>query len=399
MPKNELYHHGIKGQQWGRRNGPPYPLNPQTHASVVRSAGVGGSAGSKSSKKGGKIGKLPEHLSGYREVTRKDFEDESFLKKFKGATQNEKEAALYNKVSRQRGSAAAKSFVGLQAATLGAGMTAAGIGSKSAGLTAAGLGTGLGGVVAMIAGRRQRKKANAELDKTTNDMFKRNRLKDLQAYKGKIYVKDNKSRIKGLNDNSGDYIDRNGRYHRHLEDGIYMRYKKGKKPTDYDTSATPRIKGLDDRNMSSEDKAARRRRIAKGVAIGAGVGALALGGAIAAKRLSGKYANMSRKALTRANTRADFVNKYDALRAKPLGDTNVLIRKSQAIDLGSKKGLAIRSIKSNQGKRYANLAYNAARKSARLNNLRRLGLATAAVAPVASTAIASRRKKKRSSRR
>lgn len=36
---DELYHHGIKGQRWGVRNGPPYPLNPQTHASVVRSGG------------------------------------------------------------------------------------------------------------------------------------------------------------------------------------------------------------------------------------------------------------------------------------------------------------------------------------------------------------------------
>jgi hypothetical protein len=24
--KYELYHHGIKGQKWGVRNGPPYPL-------------------------------------------------------------------------------------------------------------------------------------------------------------------------------------------------------------------------------------------------------------------------------------------------------------------------------------------------------------------------------------
>ena len=23
---NAIYHHGIKGQQWGVRNGPPYPL-------------------------------------------------------------------------------------------------------------------------------------------------------------------------------------------------------------------------------------------------------------------------------------------------------------------------------------------------------------------------------------
>ena len=33
---NELYHHGIKGQRWGVRNGPPYPLSSKVHASVVK---------------------------------------------------------------------------------------------------------------------------------------------------------------------------------------------------------------------------------------------------------------------------------------------------------------------------------------------------------------------------
>ena len=37
--RNELYHHGIKGQQWGVNNGPPYPLDAKTHRQVVRSAG------------------------------------------------------------------------------------------------------------------------------------------------------------------------------------------------------------------------------------------------------------------------------------------------------------------------------------------------------------------------
>lgn len=54
---DELYHHGIKGQRWGVRNGPPYPLNAQTHASVVRSAGRGGRSG----KKRGKIGSFFEY--------------------------------------------------------------------------------------------------------------------------------------------------------------------------------------------------------------------------------------------------------------------------------------------------------------------------------------------------
>lgn len=34
--KYELYHHGIKGQQWGVRNGPPYPLSRVDHNKVVK---------------------------------------------------------------------------------------------------------------------------------------------------------------------------------------------------------------------------------------------------------------------------------------------------------------------------------------------------------------------------
>lgn len=33
---NELYHHGIKNQQWGVQNGPPYPLDRATHRAVVK---------------------------------------------------------------------------------------------------------------------------------------------------------------------------------------------------------------------------------------------------------------------------------------------------------------------------------------------------------------------------
>ena len=33
----ELYHHGIKGQNWGDRNGPPYPLDAKTSAGVKKS--------------------------------------------------------------------------------------------------------------------------------------------------------------------------------------------------------------------------------------------------------------------------------------------------------------------------------------------------------------------------
>ena len=30
--EDELYHHGIFGQKWGKRNGPPYPLKPAKHS-------------------------------------------------------------------------------------------------------------------------------------------------------------------------------------------------------------------------------------------------------------------------------------------------------------------------------------------------------------------------------
>ena len=54
IPPNgyELYHHGIKGQKWGVRNGPPYPLHDGDHsasekkaASDDKSKATGNSAG------------------------------------------------------------------------------------------------------------------------------------------------------------------------------------------------------------------------------------------------------------------------------------------------------------------------------------------------------------------
>ena len=37
--KNELSHHGIKGQKWGVRNGPPYPITPSKHPTSEKKAG------------------------------------------------------------------------------------------------------------------------------------------------------------------------------------------------------------------------------------------------------------------------------------------------------------------------------------------------------------------------
>lgn len=34
----ELFHHGIKGQKWGVRNGPPYPLEKSSKSSIIEEA-------------------------------------------------------------------------------------------------------------------------------------------------------------------------------------------------------------------------------------------------------------------------------------------------------------------------------------------------------------------------
>lgn len=48
--RQELYHHGIKGQKWGVRNGPPYPLKPSARSSAEKRQTSGSFARNKQSE-------------------------------------------------------------------------------------------------------------------------------------------------------------------------------------------------------------------------------------------------------------------------------------------------------------------------------------------------------------
>ena len=40
LVREELFHHGVKGQKWGVRNGPPYPLDREKSVEKIKKGGI-----------------------------------------------------------------------------------------------------------------------------------------------------------------------------------------------------------------------------------------------------------------------------------------------------------------------------------------------------------------------
>lgn len=72
---NDIQHHGILGQRWGKRNGPPYPLSSGRHSSSEKKAGWrkslgGGGLLSKKKKKSKSVDTQPK-----KELTKEEYEE------------------------------------------------------------------------------------------------------------------------------------------------------------------------------------------------------------------------------------------------------------------------------------------------------------------------------------
>lgn len=88
---SELYHHGIKGQKWGVKNGPPYPLNASDKSASEKRLS--------SNKKTNKVSKLDNSIKGWDDL---DPYTQSMIKELAAVTVISLASLSFNKLATKK---------------------------------------------------------------------------------------------------------------------------------------------------------------------------------------------------------------------------------------------------------------------------------------------------------
>lgn len=92
---NEIYHHGVKGQRWGVRNGPPYPLKPADHSQEERKQNWARSLTTESDVVKRRVAREAEILKSKSKSARDNIKEKKEKKQAEKQAQKEKYANLH----------------------------------------------------------------------------------------------------------------------------------------------------------------------------------------------------------------------------------------------------------------------------------------------------------------